>query len=234
MRSQRGSGVSARFRNSPRRSTTLRPAAGVGDACARARRRSRSPPLRGRRPPRRGARRSTGWAADRRRAPARSRALQRAITVLEGVPVDDHGRGDDDVGPLEVVGLEGLHVHVDEAQLVVGGHHAGDGQQPEGREGGLLADELEGLVEAPEGGGLLRVDQQGLRHVTAPFQNRRAAATEKRRFSLGCEWPDDTPSGSRLRAGLRCPASRAGPARRASGPSGPPWRLGVGHVGRAS
>ena len=97
---------------------------------------------------------------------------------LEGVPVDDHGRGQDDVGPLEVVVCEGHHVHVDEAQVVVGGHHAGDGQQPEGRKGGLLVDDLERLLEAPEGAGLLRVDQQGLRHVTAPFRNRRAAATE--------------------------------------------------------
>ena len=97
--------------------------------------------------------------AHRHRAPARVGARD---DVAERALLHHHGRGEDQVGPVQVAILERRDVHVHQPELVVRGEHRRHREQAERRHRGPLADQLEGVLEAPVGRRELRIDQQDL------------------------------------------------------------------------
>ena len=84
--------------------------------------------------------------------------------VLERGSLHDHGGREHHVGPFQVRVLQRRHVHVHDAERVLGREHRGDGEQPQGRKGRLHPQDVEREVRPPVGRGLSRIDQQGVLH----------------------------------------------------------------------
>ena len=80
------------------------------------------------------------------------------------MPVDDHGRGNRDVRPMQVVICQGLHIDIHDPQVVVIGHQAGDSQQPQWRECGLFSDQFQGFVKTPKRHGIFRIHEKRVGH----------------------------------------------------------------------
>ena len=100
--------------------------------------------------------------------PARDHGDAGVVAVLDHraqrFPLHDHGRREHHVGPVQVGVFEGGDVHVDDAQIVLRGKHRRDREQPERRERRLRAEQFQGVVDAPVGGRVVGVDQQGIAH----------------------------------------------------------------------
>ena len=84
--------------------------------------------------------------------------------LLQRNSLNDHGGSEHHVGPLQIRILQGSHVHVHDAEVVVRWKHRGDGEQSKRRKGRLHSHDVQRKIRAPVGRGLLGMDQQGIRH----------------------------------------------------------------------
>ena len=85
-----------------------------------------------------------------------------------GRPLHDHPAHEYQVGPLQIAVRQLGYVEVEEPLVPVGGEERGDGREAQGRDRGLLADEAERVVEAPEPGRSFGIDQEDV-HGGASF-----------------------------------------------------------------
>src|SRR5208337_1238946 len=65
--------------------------------------------------------------------------------------LDRHSAHKDEIGPLQVIVIQSLHVHVDQSFLPLFRKHRCYSQQSEGWTARLFVNELQGIPETPEG-----------------------------------------------------------------------------------
>ena len=83
---------------------------------------------------------------------------------LQGVSLHDHGGSTDQIGPLQVRVLQGRHVQIHDAEVIVGREHRGDGKQTQRGKSRLDPKELQRKVRSPVRRGMFRVHQKRTWH----------------------------------------------------------------------
>ena len=83
---------------------------------------------------------------------------------LQGVSLNDHGGGTDQIGPLQVGVLQGRHVHIHEAEVVVRRKHRGDSEQTQRGKNRFDPKELQRKVRAPVSRGMFGIHQKRMWH----------------------------------------------------------------------